>query len=70
MRCRACDMKLDEADLMRKAPDWDYCSVCRSASRKEYNADEKTYDHSDITGIPLDGTTISIEDYIETEESP
>lgn len=69
MRCRACNIKLDEADLMRRAPDWDYCSTCRTASKKEYNADEKTYDHADITGVPLDGSTLSLEEYEKSAES-
>lgn len=62
-------MILDEADLMRKALDWDYCSTCRAASRKQYNADDKTYDHMDITGIPLDGSTLTLEEYQRSEES-
>lgn len=68
MRCRACNRKLDDADLSRKARDWDYCSECRSASKKEYNADEKQYDHADLTGVPMDGTTLSIEDYEKSQE--
>ena len=63
MRCRACDMILDDSDLMRKALDWDYCSNCRSQSNKKYNADDKQYDHSDVTGIPLDGSTLTLEEY-------
>ena len=69
MRCRACNIRLEESDLLRKAADWDICSDCRYHGSKKYNASEKTYDHSALVGIPLDGSTISIEDYIENEKS-
>ena len=68
MRCRACNVILDEADLMRKAPDWDICSTCRSLSKKQYNADDKQYDHSALTGVPLDGSTLTLEEYEKSAE--
>ena len=69
MRCRACNIKLDEADLMRKAKDWDFCSNCRFLSNKQYNADDHQYHHLDVTGVPLDGSSISLEDYEKSAES-
>ena len=63
MRCRACNIILDEADLKRKADDWDYCSECRYQSNKKFNATDKQYHHGDITGVPLDGSTLTLEDW-------
>lgn len=72
-RCKACDDKLEEFDLRRGGNDNDFCSNCRYQSSLEYNIHDRQYDHSDITGVPLDGTTITIEesgDVVEPQLKP
>lgn len=62
MRCRACNMILAPEDLKRPAPDDEYCSECRFQSEREFNVDDIVrYDHAEISGILLDGSTLYID---------
>lgn len=63
MRCKACDVVLDFVPLSE-----DLCTFCQSASKKNHNAGDQDYDHSSITGVPTDGSTLSTEDWYVSEE--
>ena len=60
-RCIACDLPLDSLDLKRSDPDDKYCSTCISVSNREFNANDKQYQHSTVSGILLDGSTLYVD---------
>ena len=63
MRCKACDIKLDEIDLKRKSLDRDICSNCRFLGNQEFNSTDLHCSHTNVTDIPLDGTSLQLEEY-------
>lgn len=61
MRCKACNTILTLST--NSADDGEYCWNCKSESEKEYGIHEREHDHAALTSVPLDGSTISLEDY-------
>ena len=67
MRCRACDVVLDDGDVVRPEPDCQYCSICRYPLDEEYATQVASFDHEDLTDIPLDGTILHAEEGAVTD---
>lgn len=61
MRCKACDSILNQEELRREDPDWDYCTICRTKSMEEFTEEDRQYVHGELTDVKLDGTCINID---------
>lgn len=66
-RCKACDFPLTSSDLRRPEPDTGFCTMCISASNKEFNATDIEYDHGSVSGILLDGSTLYVDNGVLDE---
>lgn len=69
IRCKACNVIL-LAEYGPRKPTYDdeYCSECKYHSTKDYCASDKSYDHEAITGIHLDGSTLSLDASFDDSE--
>ena len=65
MRCKACNKRLEDSDLLLK--DNDLCGECRYKGSELLTINDLYSDFGNSLGIPLDGTTLKIEDWYESD---
>lgn len=67
MRCKACNTILNLNDSRGTHDTWDYCYHCIGQSNRQFNINDIAFDHGDLTGVPVDGSTLFLEDIPSTD---